>query len=221
MRRDHWDLGTWGRIPVSMHWTVLLSFAWLYIIFWDVTATLFGSVALFLLFIAHEWGHVVMLRRRKVPIVSVMFTGLHGETLYNEYAVKPGDSIAVAWGGVGAQVLVLILAMLASAFIPFGAIPFGMLVWGPMAVVFIKFNVFLMIVALLPIGPFDGHEAWRIIPRLRSKLRRRPKPRKVPIEVQPQLTPEEQRALDEKSKTEADALIARLSGKSGAPKVDR
>ena len=42
MRRDSWELGTWGGIPVSMHWTVLLSAAWLYIIFMDVVAMLVG-----------------------------------------------------------------------------------------------------------------------------------------------------------------------------------
>ena len=46
MRQDAFNLGTWGRIPVSLHWTALLSFAWLYIIFWDVVATLIGAVAL-------------------------------------------------------------------------------------------------------------------------------------------------------------------------------
>ena len=43
MRQDYWQLGTWGRIPVAMHWTVLLNFAWLYIIFMDLLATLIGA----------------------------------------------------------------------------------------------------------------------------------------------------------------------------------
>ena len=226
MRQDHWPLGSWGRIPVSLHWTALLSFAWLYILFMDVLATLIGSVALLALFAAHELGHVVMLRRRKIGVTAISFFGLHGETSYNEYAAKPGDAVAVAWGGVAAQLVVMLLAVVANALIPFYAIPLSLIVWGPVYFVFTKFNIFLIIIALLPIGPFDGHAAWQFIPRMRSALRRRKKkqPRRVPTpepEPEPTLTPEEQSALDESSKQAAADLMARVSRKTDAPTQDR
>ena len=226
MRQDYWPLGTWGRIPVSLHWTALLSFAWLYILCMNVTDTLIGSVALLLLFAAHEAGHVFVLRRRRIPVTAISFFGLHGETSYNEYAAKAGDAVAVAWGGVAAQVVVLLLALAATAYVPFREIPFAPLVWGPMFFVFTKFNVFLMIIALLPIGPFDGHDAWRIIPRTRNALRRgKAAKRKVvpvpPPEPEADLTPEEQRELDASSQRVADDLLARLSRKSDAPSGER
>ncbi len=223
MRQDHWQLGTWGRIPVSMHWTVLLNFAWLYIIFMDVVSTLIGAAALFLVMMAHEFGHVAMLRRRGLKVAAISLVGLHGETSYNEYNARPGDAIAVAWGGVAAQVAVLVLALAANSFIPFHEIPLSLLVWGPMYFVFTKFNIFLIIIALLPIGPFDGHDAWRVIPRMRKALRRRPAKRAPPPppEPEPVLAPEEQRALDESSERAAAELISRLSRKSDAPKQDR
>src|SRR5437868_7280002 len=37
--RDHWQLGNWLGIPVRMHWTVLIAFVWLYLIFSDLLAT--------------------------------------------------------------------------------------------------------------------------------------------------------------------------------------
>ena len=222
MRQDSWSLGNWGRIPVSLHWTALLTFAWLYIIFRSVIDTLIGGVALLVVFAAHEYGHVFLLRRRRIPVTSIMFFGVHGETSYNEYVAKPGDAIAVAWGGVAAQLVVLVLAIAANAFVPFEAVPVAIVVWGPAYYVFTQFNVFLMIVALLPIGPFDGHDAWRAFSRLRRPRRAKaaPKQRAVPVpepEPEPQLTAEEQQALDESSRRTADELLARLSGKSGEP----
>lgn len=223
-RQDSWSLGTWGRVPVSLHWTALLSFAWLYIIFWDVLATLFGGVALLALFAAHEFGHVFMLRRRKIAVTEVMFFGVHGQTLYNEYAAKPADAVAVAWAGVLAQLLVLALAVLANAFVPFAAVPYALVVWAPMYLVFTKFNIFLMIVALLPIGPFDGHDAWRVIPRMRQKWKR-PKARTVraappPPEPEPVLPPEQQRELDAASQKATAELLARLAKKGDMPARD-
>ena len=223
MRRDDWQLGTWGRIPVSMHWTVLLSFAWMYLVFFDLTLTLISIPFLFLLFVAHEYGHVRMLRWRKIGVTGVSLYGVHGETSYNEYAAKADDVIAVAWSGVAAQAILMVVTLATYEFIPFAAMPFGSLVAVAMYVVLVKINAFLMIVALLPIGPFDGHAAWRFIPRMRAKMKRaRPKARpKPPPEPTVILTPEEQRELDQSSEQEAADLMARLRRKSDAPTQDR
>lgn len=214
MRQDAFNLGTWNRIPVSLHWTALLSFAWLYIIFWDVLATVIGAVALFALFIVHEAGHVFVLRRKRIGVTSIQLFGLHGETSYNEYAAKPGDAVAVAWGGVIAQVLVLVIALALALTVPFARLPLGEVIWPPLATVFIKFNVFLIILALLPIGPFDGHVAWQVIPRLRQKWRRRAKrpPPPPPPAPEPEtlLSDEERRKLDEQAGRAASELITRL-----------
>lgn len=222
MRQDYWQLGTWRRIPVSMHWTVLLNFAWLYIIFQDLLATLIGAATLFLVMMAHEYGHVVVMRRRRIKATAISLFGLHGETSYNEYTAKAGDATAIAWGGVLAQLVVLALALAANTFVPFHEIPFALLVWAPMYFVFTKFNVLLMIIALLPIGPFDGHDAWRILPR-RRKARRTAAKRAFPPPPEPEteLTPEEQKALDESSQQAAADLLSRLSRKSDAPKQER
>ena len=222
MRQDAFNLGTWGRIPVSLHWTALLGFAWLYIIFWDVVATLIGAVALFALFVAHEYGHVFVLRRKRIAVSSIQFFGLHGETAYNEYAAKRGDDVAIAWGGVAAQLVVLGVALAAAYLVPFDRLWAANVWWPPIATILIKFNIFLMIVALLPIGPFDGHAAWKGLSGLRKKARKpkaRPAPPRAP-EPETLLSDEERRAYDERAQEEAGKLIARLSGKE-APRTDR
>jgi Zn-dependent protease len=223
MRQDSWELGTWGRIPVSMHWTVLLSFAWLYLFFFDLTLTLIAAPFLFLLFVAHEYGHVFMLRRRKIAVSGIALFGIHGETSYNEYAAKANDVVAVAWSGVAAQLVIMLLALAVLDFTPFAAIPFGSLIAAAMYVVLVKINVFLMVIALLPIGPFDGHAAWQVIPRVRARLKRRSKPKarpSPPPEPVVDLTPEQQREFDASSEKEAAELIARLARKSDAPTRD-
>ena len=173
MRKDSWDLGTWGRIPVQMHWTVLLAFAWLYLWTWSLVATLIGSVALFALLVAHEYGHVFVLRRRRIPVLGITLYLVHGETQYDEYSAKPRDVVAAAWGGVAAQLLILAVASIVRFTVDFP--PAAAVVAGPVLMVFTTLNVFLIILALLPIGPFDGHAAWKILPRMRGKK----KPRKA------------------------------------------
>lgn len=217
MRQDYWPLGTWGRIPVTMHWTVLLSFAWMYLVFFDLVLTLVAIPFVLLLLVVHELGHVVYLRRRKIGVTSVSLFGIHGETSYNEYAARPNDVIAVAWAGVAAQLVLMLLALAATSFIPFAAIPYGGVIANVMFVVWVKINVFVMIIALLPIGPFDGHAAWQVIPRLRKSFKRPPKARPLRVvpppapEPEAQLSEEERRELDKRSEQEAADLIAKLT----------
>jgi Zn-dependent protease len=221
MRQDSWSLGTWKRVPVSMHWTVLLAFAWMYLIFMDVTLMLMSIPFIFLILAVHELGHVLALRRRKIGVTGVTLWGIHGETSYNEYAAKPGDVVMVAWAGVIAQLVLMLAALAAHELVPWRSIPGGAQLDTVMYVVLVKLNIFLMIVALLPIGPFDGHAAWQVLrrPRAKAKAKAKPivrpaaKPRTRDEEATP-VSPEQQQELDATAEKETASLIARLTGKS-------
>jgi Zn-dependent protease len=212
MEHSYWQLGTWRRIPVSMHWTVLLSFAWLYLWFWDLFATAMASVAFFALLVAHECGHAAVLRRRKIPVESIELFGIHGRT--SHAWVSASDAILIAWSGVAAQVLVLLAALAIGYALEPLASPIVWLVAGPMLFVFTKLNIFLMVVALLPIGPFDGYAAWAVIPWLRQKGRRRRRAaREAEFFPERNLPAERLRELEESSTKAAAELIEKLGRK--------
>jgi stage IV sporulation protein FB len=203
---NYWQLGKWWRIPVAMHWTMLLAFAWMYLIFWSVPATLIGALAYFVLAVVHEAGHVAVLRRKKIVVERVTLYGLHGETTY-AYA-KPLNEIQVAWGGVAAQLLLLLLSLAAYTLLPLESNWLLMFIAGPILLVWTKLNVFLMLVALLPIGPFDGRAAWAVIPYWRAARKRRQRARVAAQAVQ--FTPEQLRVMEEDAAKEAAALLKKL-----------
>ena len=205
MAQDHWELGRWNRIPVSMHWTVLLGFAWMYLIFWDLLATVIASAALFVVLVAHQFGHAWFLRWKKIRVTGIMLNGIHGETS-SDYA-SPRDAAFVAWGGIFGQVLVLLVGTGISMFV--GQSLTALVLLGPVLLVFTKINIFLMVVALLPIGPFDGREAWSAFPLMRASMRKRARKAR-----EPRLTDEQRKDLEAKSQTEAADLLDRLMKKS-------
>jgi Zn-dependent protease len=171
----------------------------------------------FLVLAVHELGHVIVLRRRRIAVTGVSLWGIHGETSYNEYAAKPGDVVAVAWGGVAAQLVLMLLGMAVTQLVPLSAVPFGAELATVMFVVLVKLNIFLMIIALLPIGPFDGHAAWQVIRRTRAKVKAKapPKPKPArPNQPAVQLSDAQQEELDAAAEKEAADLIKRLTGKS-------
>jgi Zn-dependent protease len=212
MEQNVWQLGRWQRIPVSMHWTVLIVIVWLYLFFWDILATAIAALAYFALLLAHEFGHVAVLRWRKIAVENIELNGLHGRTSYA--LASQGNDILVAWGGVCAQLLVLLLAAAASAILDLRTMPAAASIAGPLLFVFIKLNAVLMIVALLPLGPFDGHAAWAAIPWLRKRLRARRQRAKV-VELFPEkkLTPQQRRQVEESSTKAAAELLDKVSKK--------
>jgi len=219
MEQSYWQLGTWRRIPVSMHWTVLIAFAWLYLFFWDLFATVIASAAFFALLVVHELGHVAVLRRRKIAVESIELFGIHGRTSHGWASAT--DETLIAWGGVGAQAGVLLAALAIGYALEPLANPIVSVVAGPILFVLTKLNLFLMVVALLPIGPFDGHSAWAVIPRLRKAIRRRRQAAKEP-ELFPErdLPPARRRELEESSRKAAAELMEKLRKKARDRKED-
>jgi len=206
--QDHWDLGRWRGVPVSMHWTVLLAFPWLYLWTRSLLGAAIGSVAFLALCIAHEFGHVWAARRRRIPVNAVTLSGMHGET-DRGFARTQQDEVFVAWAGVGAQMLILIFALIAGQLLGYVGNPLVWLVAGPIIAVWTHWNVFLMIIALLPIGPMDGHAAWRIIAIIKSKFRKKKVGEKKPAK----LSAERQRELEADSERKVVEIIDRLKRK--------
>jgi Zn-dependent protease len=200
-----------------MHWTVLLVSVWLYFVFWDVLATAIGWLAFCVVLMVHECGHLLLLRRYKVAVSQIELFGLHGKTSHEW--VGPTAQMFIAWGGVAAQLLLLLCAGLVGLLLPPMNLGWGWRVIEPILLVFTKINLFLLLVALLPIGPFDGNHAWAIIPWLRQTLRqRRRAAREAKSYPERQLTPEKRAELEARSAQEAKALLDKLGKQTRVPK---
>lgn len=156
--------------PVSFHWSVLL-IVLLALLFSRDPATVMSGIAAYLsLIVAHEAGHAWVARHNRLRVHALRIFPLHGVCNY-ETARTPGQEIAVAWGGVGAQMLLFALAIALSLLSPhlpeplrspLGAV---VLVWGPM-------NLLNAMLNLLPIAPLDGRTAWGVLPWALQRLRR-------------------------------------------------
>ncbi len=175
MEKDRWDFGRIAGVPVAMHWTVLVTALWL--LFWlrDVVGTLIAIPVLVLLFIAHEMGHVWVARRKRMKVWDIVLQGLHGRTSHESGSQR--DDIAVAWGGVAAQMLLLVAALVFSAFVTPLLPPAAMRFVSPVLWVLIELNIFFAVIALLPIGPFDGPTAWGVIGQAKQAWKKRSEPK--------------------------------------------
>jgi stage IV sporulation protein FB len=160
---------SFGTSPVFVHWSVLLVLPF----GWAVTGR-FGNglvwfLAFLLLMLVHELGHAVVARRFGVRVQSVQLHAFHGLCVH-EMPKSARVEIAISWGGVLAQALLLGVALAAVELITsaFGRIPAP---WSVAAKVLIRTNLVVIIINLLPIAPLDGATAWRVLPLMRSSVR--------------------------------------------------
>ena len=164
--RSSWRLGQWRGVPISAHWTVLIGLPWFYYETRSLAGTAIAFVAFCFLILAHELGHAAVARWRRVEVESIRLFFIHG-TCATEEPHYELDDVLIAWGGVAAQFVVLVVAfsadLLLSAFAPVAG-------WiaSPVFRVLIGANIFIMILSLIPVAPFDGFKAWRILPILRE-----------------------------------------------------
>ena len=160
-------VGTWNGAPVRVHFTApigIIAFSG-----FELAPARWLGVAL-VIFI-HEVGHALLVRRCGGTTISIDMTGVGGEC---HWAGAPGRfaRCLIAWGGVAAQGVLLVVASATIALVGGGRT----MAARDFLYALTASNVLMGLLNLLPVRPLDGAEAWRIVPlalrRLRPVLRR-------------------------------------------------
>ena len=146
--------------PIHVHWTVLLALGAMapFAVSNLPYTVLFMACYLAIIFV-HEFGHAFVAWRLGLKVDSIGVTILHGWCAFE----APDDEwpvVLVAWGGVGAQVILALPAL--AVFLLLGDRDWGY--WTPVIVFLGYLNMALVAVNLLPDDDLDGHIAWRVVP---------------------------------------------------------
>ena len=146
-------------IPVYFYW--LLNILLLLI---GVTAIInqsipIGLVALLFILVVHELGHAWFASRLGLNTYLIKIYPWGGVCTYESSRIEYNNNI-VAWGGVVAQAIIFIPALLIMYF-------FGDLMSENMNELLLylgKYNAIIALVNLIPIKPLDGASCWRTVP---------------------------------------------------------
>lgn len=159
-----WTIARPFGVPLRIHWSV------------PVCALLAGGVrvapgawlAFLLLVIIHEMGHLLVVRRAGARPVALDILGIGGLCSW-EGSVTPIQRACIAWGGVWAQMVVLVITSALVLLLGRPASPFA----NQMVDVAITSNLWLIGLNLLPLPPLDGAEAWSLFSILHRRFRAR------------------------------------------------
>jgi Zn-dependent protease len=166
--RSAWRLGKWQGIPISVHWTVLIGLPWFLYQTRSLLSTAIAFAGFGMLLLAHELGHAIVARWRNVDVLGIQLFFMHGLCTHDE-PYSEEDDVLIAWGGVAAQFVILVLAGIASVTLS-ALSPFTYPAMAPLFHVFIETNLLIIVLNLIPIEPLDGARAWRAIPLVRERF---------------------------------------------------
>jgi Zn-dependent protease len=150
------------RVKVRVHWSVVLIGG--LILLGAVENPLLASIVLvsyFGVILLHECGHMFAAHNRGCAVWSIELYPIWGITYFGEPCSRY-DHCIIAWGGVVAQ-LVVALPILVWVEV-FGYTRFQPI--NAILAIFGFFSLSTVVFNLLPIRPFDGSIAWRLLPDL-------------------------------------------------------
>ena len=151
---------TWYGASVLVHWSTLVPVVLLAMI--AITNPIYGALfvgSYISIIFAHEYGHAFVAHRLGYRVHSIGITFWHGWCRHEQPDTKWEDAL-IAWGGVAAQVLLAIPALI-LAFVLGGR---DWAYFTPIIVFLGFFNLAWALANLLPGDDTDGRLAWGIVP---------------------------------------------------------
>ena len=164
-------LFNYARAPVSVNLTLLLVVFPLMFLTRGVFIGLFASFLLAILVVFHELGHAWVCRRLNIEVLEINVGFPFGYCAYDTSNLDRYKDGLVAWGGVLAQGVLLVAALLTFRYLEgdFSApsryrleFPWVYAIWHT----FIGVNIIIIICNLLPFPGLDGSRAWQVLPRM-------------------------------------------------------
>lgn len=160
-----WQLARWKGVPILFHWSLLLGLVWFGLLYRGAVPALLTFAGFFALLLIHELGHAVAAWSRGVRVHEIRLYLLHG-LCRHAYPNRERDHVFIAWGGVLAQGVVLVIAVAAKWTLEVTAPDINLLL-APLFRSLILGNMVMIAINLIPVAPLDGHLAWRVLKPLR------------------------------------------------------
>jgi stage IV sporulation protein FB len=156
----YFRVGRLAGVDLRLHWSL------------PVGALIFGSLRLepilWLAFLGvvvlHVLGHAALVKALGFEVAGMDVTGFGGQCRFRGSAEALEHSI-IAWGGILAQSLLLIGALLVTLVFGHAESHAGALIEHT----FVEINLWIIVLNALPFAPLDGARAWRLFGELDAR----------------------------------------------------
>ena len=157
-------IGRFRGAPIRLHWTVPIGI----VVFTGLRIAPGAWLAFVLILLVHELGHAVAVAYSRLRVTSVDVLGFGGLCHWSGYPT-PRQRVLIAWGGVLAQAALAVVTFASVLSLGRPAHPFA----ADLVDTFLRTNLWLIMINLLPIPPLDGVEAWGVVRLITAARARR------------------------------------------------
>lgn len=201
-------LGSPGGVPVRVHWTAPLGAVVLSGLAWRPGAW----VGFLVLILVHELGHAALVKLNRLQVIEVMIHAIGGECRWVGNATEVQRSV-VAWGGVLAQALLLVVALVVRQVVGLPSLFVAELLG-----VWTTTNLMIMGINLIPYGPLDGVQAWKLPGLLKARRARQQRRSHLRVVETPRRDDVSSSAMSESLQREVDRITREAVRDSKRPK---
>jgi stage IV sporulation protein FB len=184
-----WNVGRLRGIPIRVHWSAILGA----LFFSGFRFAPGGWLGFVIVILIHELGHAAVVKITRQHVHGVTIHGMGGECQWSGNAT-PIQRSCIAWGGVWGQLALFavtlpLVGLMRTTMGTMGGELAYALTWG---------SLVLAALNLIPFGPLDGVEAWKLPgllvqrykrkrARAKTEASRSPKPSRGKEEVSPEI----------------------------------
>jgi Zn-dependent protease len=166
--KGYLTIGRFGGAPIRIHWSTPIGMLVFTGFLRDPRFAPGAWLGYLLVVLIHELGHAIAVVRSGHRVVAVDAYALGGLCHWRGHP-SPMARALIAWGGVIAQAVLAIGTLIALMFVGRPTHVFT----ADLTHAFLEANLWLIVTNLVPVPPLDGAEAWRVVPILASRWRRR------------------------------------------------
>lgn len=166
--KGYLTIGRFGGAPIRIHWSTPIGMLFFTGFLRHPRFAPGLWLGFLLTVLVHELGHAIAVKLSRQRVVAVDAYALGGLCHWSGNP-SPMARAMIAWGGVIAQAVLGVATLVALGV--FGQ-PTSVFT-ADLARAFLETNLWVALMNLVPVPPLDGAEAWKVVPILASRWRRR------------------------------------------------
>lgn len=155
---------------VNIHFSALFNIVFIRVFINSFLSIFSALAAMIAITVVHELGHAYFAKKYKCKVLTIEVYFGGGHCSHEEPYYRREDYM-IAWGGIIFQLVLFAAALVVWLTLYYFKLTSGYPIITDALSVLLGYNLFIVVINLLPIRGLDGYKAWRMFPNISLYLK--------------------------------------------------